>query len=253
MSTTPPASPAPSPPGPSSRGLRMRETFRTVVADHFADGAAPVHAELVFSDAPFDSDDEFLCDFYNEILHQGTCDRYTQDGVPLLAVLATDDRVPPYERMSLVGLLFRIATVAGRDEAECWPQPRSCGNPAAEARARAAVREAVPRLLARWEAEPVIVRMPLTAIAAAFPTTEAAQALLPELRTLAGRYRGRTLPGDYVRLAGTVIGRRENLLTAVEVLTSQYWSPTVRSAPLPGRAMHLLRQMLDRLLSTARA
>ncbi|MEW1639074.1 hypothetical protein AB0469_34085 [Streptomyces sp. NPDC093801] len=249
MPTTPPTSPAPSP------GPRIRETFRTVVADHFADAPAPapVHAELLFCDAPFDSDDDFLCDFYNEILHQGTCDGRTHEGVALLAVLATDDRVPPSMRMSLVHLLFRIATVTGHDEAESWPQPRSCGNPAAEARARAAVREAVPRLLARWEAEPVIVRMPLTALAAAFPTTEAAQALLPQLRTLAGRYRGRTLPGDYVRLAGTIVGRRENLLTAVELLTSQDWSPTVRSAPLPGRAVHLLRQMLERLLATARA
>ncbi|MFJ8013788.1 hypothetical protein [Streptomyces sp. NPDC096339] len=40
-------------PGP---GPRIREIFRTVVTDRFADRPAPAHPELVFADAPFDSD-----------------------------------------------------------------------------------------------------------------------------------------------------------------------------------------------------
>lgn len=51
---------------------------------------------------------------------------------------------------------------------------------------------------------------------------------MPRLRTLAGQYPGWTLSGDYVRLAGTMtVGKRENVLTAVEALTSQNWSPTI--------------------------
>ncbi|MFD7557419.1 hypothetical protein ACFV9E_23130 [Streptomyces sp. NPDC059835] len=234
-------------------GPRIREIFRTVVTDRIADRQAPAHAELLFADTPFDSDREFLGYFYNEILHQDTCNEHTHEVVPLLAVLATDDRVPPHERMSLVSLLFSIATVTDRHEAECWPQRHPQANPAAEERSRVFVEAALPQLLARWETECVTVRLALAAIAAAFPAAGASQHLLPSLRTLAGQYPGWTLPGDYVRLAGTItVGKRENILAAVEALTSQKWSPTVRSATLTGRALHLLDQMLSQLRATAK-
>ncbi|MFI8448751.1 hypothetical protein [Streptomyces erythrochromogenes] len=235
------------------RGPRIREIYRAVAADHFAEGAAPRHAALLFSDDSFASEEEFLGDFSNEILHQDTCGEFTHEGVPLLAALAIDDRVPIPQRMSLVSLLFSIATVADRHEAGCRPRPRSCPAPAAESRARASVQEVVPRLLERWEAESAGVRLALTAIAAAFPATEAARALLPGLRALALRYPGRTLPGDYVRLAGTmIVGERENVLGAVEALTSAHWSPTARSAPLTGRSLHLLDQMLNSIRASTR-
>ncbi|THA80272.1 hypothetical protein [Streptomyces sp. A0592] len=237
-------------PGP---GPRIREIFRTVVTDRFADRPAPAQAELLFADAPFDSDREFLGDFYNEILHQDTCNELTHEGVPLLAALAADDRVPPRERMSLVSLLFSIATVTERHEAECWPQAHPHADPAGEERARVAVEAALPQLLNRWETECVTVCLALTALAAAFPSAGTSQDLLPSLRTLAGQYPGWTLPGDYVRLAGTItVGKRENLLTAVEALTSQNWIPTVRSARLTGRALHLLDQMLSQIRATAK-
>ncbi|WP_405566700.1 hypothetical protein OG317_00370 [Streptomyces sp. NBC_01167] len=234
-------------------GPRIREIFRTVVTGRFADRPAPAHAELLFADAHFDSDGEFLGDFYNEILHQDTCNEHTHKGVPLLAVLAADDRVPPLERMSLVSLLFSIATVTDRHEAECWPQTHPHANPAGEERSRASVEAVLPQLLARWETEYVTVRLALAGIAAAFPSTGASQDLLPSLRTLAGQNPGWALPGDYVRLAGTItVGKRVNILTAVEALTSQHWSPTARSAPLTGRALHLLDQMLSQLRATAK-
>ncbi|MFD7838296.1 hypothetical protein [Streptomyces sp. NPDC059761] len=173
--------------------------------------------------------------------------------MPLLAVLADDDRVPPHERTSLVSLLFSIATVTDRHEAECWPQTHPPANPAGEERSRASVEAALPQLLARWETECVTVRLALAAIAAAFPTAGASQDLLPGLRMLARQHPGWTLPGDYVRLAGTItVSKRENILTAVEALTSQNWSPTARSAPLTGRALHLLDQMLSQLRATAK-
>ncbi|MDH6544862.1 hypothetical protein [Streptomyces sp. SPB4] len=235
------------------RGRRIREIFRTVVADRFADGSAPAHAELLFADVPFDSDGEFLGDFCNEILHQDTCNEQTHEGVPLLAVLAADDRVPPRERMSLVSLLFSIATVTERHEAECWPRTHPHADPAGEERSRASVQVALPQLLARWETECVTVRLALAAVAAAFPSAGASQDLLTGLRALAGQYPGWTLPGDYVRLAGTItVGNRENVLTAVEALTSQNWRPTARSAPLTGRALHLLDQMLGQLRATGK-
>ncbi|MFG2668532.1 hypothetical protein ACGFY6_30385 [Streptomyces sp. NPDC048387] len=226
----------------------MREIFRTVMTDHFAGKPAPAHAWLLLADTPFDSDPEFLGDFCDEILHQGTCDERTHEGVPLLVALAADDRVPPRERMSLVSLLFAIGTVTDRQEAGCWPETPPHAHPRGEERARAAVEAALPRLLARWETEHVGVRMALASLAAAFPSAGPSQELLPGLRTLAARYRGRTVPGDYVRLAGTItVGDRKNVLTAVEALTTRYWSPTHRPAPLTGRALHLLEQMLRRL------
>ncbi|MFD9081710.1 hypothetical protein [Streptomyces erythrochromogenes] len=224
-----------------------------MLTDGFADRPALAHAELLFANAPYDSDRELLGDFYNEILHQDTCSEHTHEGVPLLAVLAADDRVPPRERMSLVSLLFSIATVTERHEAECWPQRHPHANPAGEERSRASVEAVLPQLLERWETECVTVRLALAAIAAAFPSAGASEDLLPRLRTMAGQYPGWTLPGDYVRLAGTIaVGRRENLLTAVESLTRQNWSPTARSAPLTGRALHLLDQMLSQLRATAK-
>ncbi|MFD5618669.1 hypothetical protein [Streptomyces yangpuensis] len=208
----------------------------------------------MYAEGSFDSEREFLGDFYGEILHQDTCDEFTHEGVPLLAAFAIDDRVPSLERMSMVSLLFAIATVADRHEADCRPRARSHAAPAAEARARASVQEVVPRLLERWDAECVGVRMALTAIAAAFPTTAAARALLPRLRASAARYPGWTLPGDFVRLAGVMtVGRREHVLAAVEALTRDYWNPTARAAPVTGRSLHLLDQMLSRIRADARA
>ncbi|GAA0272442.1 hypothetical protein GCM10010302_07550 [Streptomyces polychromogenes] len=242
---------AAAPSTPSSEP-RLREIFRTVMTDRFAGRPAPAHAWLLLTDTPFDSDEEFLSDFSHEILHQGTCNGHTHEGVPLLVALATDDRVPPRERMSLVSFLFSIATVTDRQEAACWPETPPHADPRAEARARAAVEAALPQLLARWETEHAGVRMALAALAAAFPSAVPSQDLLPGLRTLARTYPGWTLPGDYVRLAGTItVGDRTNVLTAVEALTSQYWSPTHRPAPLTGRALHLLDQMLRRLWATA--
>ncbi|MGX1507512.1 UNVERIFIED_CONTAM: hypothetical protein RKD43_006137 [Streptomyces graminofaciens] len=159
----------------------------------------------------------------------------------------------PRERMSLVSLLFSIATVAERHGAECWPRTRPLVNPAGEKRAREAVETAVPQLFDRWVTECVAVRLSLAAIAAAFPSAGASQDLLPDLRTLAGKYPGRTLPGDYVRLAGIItVGRCENVFAAVEALTTRDWTPTARSAPIMGRAIHLLDQMLGRIRATTK-
>ncbi|MFF4323234.1 hypothetical protein [Streptomyces sp. NPDC001568] len=95
--------------------------------------------------------------------------------------------------------------------------------------------------------------MALAAIAAALPSADASQDLLPELRTPAGEFPGWTLPGDYVRLAGTItVGNRQSVLTAVEALARLNWRPTARSAPLVGRALHLLDQMLGRLRATTK-
>ncbi|MFI1652919.1 hypothetical protein ACH4XT_39150 [Streptomyces avidinii] len=71
--------------------------------------------------------------------------------MPLLAVLAADDRVPLLERMSLVSSLFSVVTVTDRHEAECWPQVHPHANPAGEERSRASDEAALPQLLERWE------------------------------------------------------------------------------------------------------
>lgn len=80
---------------------------------------------------------------------------HTYEGVPLLAVLAAVDRVPPLERMSLVSLLFSIATVTDRHEAECWPQTHPHANPAGEEHSRASVEASWPwRRLRRPSRQP---------------------------------------------------------------------------------------------------
>ncbi|MFJ1567488.1 hypothetical protein [Streptomyces erythrochromogenes] len=49
-----------------------------------------------------------------------------------------------------------------------------------------------------------------------------------------------------------IVGKRENVLGAVEALTSAYGSPTARSAPLTGRSLHLLDQMPSRIRASTR-
>ncbi|MFD9160897.1 hypothetical protein ACFVZ8_02630 [Streptomyces sp. NPDC059558] len=68
-----------------------------------------------------------------------------------------------------------------RHEAACRPQAHPRANPAGEERARASVEAALPQLLARWETECATVRIVLAAIAAAFPSADASQGLLPGL------------------------------------------------------------------------
>lgn len=124
----------------------IRRLFRDVITDRLA-GPQPPQAAMLFQSSvdPFWTDDRFfLGDFYNEILHQDTCQPDTADGVPLLATLAVDDRVPPQQRFEAVDLLLHAATVAGRHLADCWPNAPRHTDPESEKRAREAVRYCSP-------------------------------------------------------------------------------------------------------------
>lgn len=90
-------------------------------------GRRPYRAAMLFSaeiDPYWEDEWSSLGDFYNEILHQDTCQPATADGLTLLAALALDDRVPVRHRFEIRKILFAAATVAER------PCRRLAGDPA---------------------------------------------------------------------------------------------------------------------------
>ncbi len=184
-----------------------------------------------------------------EILHQDTpCQPSTADGVPLLAALSIDDRVPPQQRFRAVGLLFSIATAAGRHLADCWPDPPRYADPGSEDRAREAVRSCVPDLLARWASECPAVRLALAGLAVVFPTARTLPALTPRLQGFVEQHPRGTDIGDYVRfILILAAGDDAQTLATVDSLTADRWTGTSRTAPTTARTLHLLGQMLNRI------
>ncbi|MGW5233018.1 hypothetical protein ACWEQU_12100 [Streptomyces nodosus] len=228
----------------------IRRVFRDVIADRLTDPRPPQAAMLFQSSVdPFWTDDRFfLGDFYNEILHQDTCQPGTVDGVPLLTALAVDDRVPPQQRFEAIDLLFSTATAAERHLADCWPNSPRHADPESEDRAREAVRSCTPDLLARWAAECPAVRLALAGLAVVFPTARTLPALTPRLRGFVEQHPQGTDIGDYVRFILVLAAENDDqTLATVESLTDAYWKGTSRGAPTPARAVHLLGQMLNRV------
>ncbi|BAU87779.1 hypothetical protein SLA_6913 [Streptomyces laurentii] len=192
----------------------------------------------------------FLADFYNEILHQDTCRPDTADGLALVAALAVDDRIPARQRFEAISLLFEAATVTERHLAETGPATPQQGDPDSEARARSAVQDHVPDLLARWPAECPAVRLALAGLAVVFPTDRTLAALRPRLRTFVDRHPQGTDIGDYARFVLVLAAQDDGrILTATEKLTEAYWTGTARGVPTRPRALHLLGQMLTRVRS----
>ncbi|MFD0077888.1 hypothetical protein ACFVIY_36230 [Streptomyces sp. NPDC127166] len=230
-------------------GPPIRQLFRDVIADRLP-SPRPPQASMLF-DAEADrywDDQSFLGDFYNEILHQDTCQPATADGLALLAALAVDDRIPARHRFQAVGLLFRAATVAERHLAETWPATPQHTDPDSEARVRSAVQAHVPDLLARWSAECPAVRLPLAGLAVVFPSDRTLPALTPRLRTFLHQYPQGTGIGDYVRFVLVLAAQDEDqTLTVTEKLTDAYWTGTARGVPARARALHLLGQMLTKV------
>ncbi|WP_420037764.1 hypothetical protein ACN2WE_40900 [Streptomyces sp. cg28] len=230
-------------------GPPIRQLFRDVIADRLP-GRRPRQAAMMF-DAGIDpcwDDRSFLGDFYNEILHQDTCQPATADGLVLLAALAVDDRIPARHRFQAVDLLFRAATVAERRLAETWPATPRHADPDSEVRARSAVQARTPDLLTRWSAECPAVRLALAGLAVVFPTDRTLTALTPRLQTFTHQHPQGTDIGDYVRFV-LVLAAQDNdrILTVTEKLTDAYWTGTTRGVPTRARALHLLGQMLAKV------
>lgn len=227
----------------------IRRVFREVVAEWFP-GDKPAQAGTLFGaevDPTWD-DRGFLADFYSEILHQDTCQPHTAEGVPLLAALAGDGRVPARERFGATCLLFRAATVAERHCAESWPAAPAYADSDSEARARAAVAGCAPQLLGRWGEECAAVRLALGGLAVVFANDRTAGALDARLKVFVERYPPGTDVGDYVRfLLVTASQDEDRILTATERFTDAYWRGTARGAPVRARAWHLVGQMLGRI------
>ncbi|GAB7184585.1 hypothetical protein ATKI12_4416 [Kitasatospora sp. Ki12] len=231
----------------------LHRIFRTVAVDRFRGFAMPPHAGLLLGRefGPWSSDREFLGEFHNEIHHQDTCDKATTQGVPLLVALAVDDRVPARERMGLVMALFRIATEADRHRAEYWPGAHPQADPAAAARARAAVGHHLAEVLARWDAECLGVRLALAALGAAFRDSPVAARLRRRVKALADERGEETSVGGYLRFVTLIAGGTDRqVLTAVTSPTASHWRATHPEAPLQARAVHLLDQMLSQVRAT---
>ncbi|MGV9270723.1 hypothetical protein ACWDRR_39500 [Kitasatospora sp. NPDC003701] len=230
-------------------GPPIRQLFRNVIADRLP-GRRPPQAAMLF-DAEIDphrDDRSFLGDFYNEILHQDTCQPTTADGLALLAALAVDDRVPARQRFQAVHLLVRAATVGERHLAQTWPNTPQQADPDSEARARSVVRARTPDLLTRWPAECPAVRLALAGLAVVSPTDRTLPALTPRLQTFANQHPHGSNIGDYVRFVLVMAAQDDDRTLAVtEKLTDACWAGTTRGVPTRARALHLLDQMLARV------
>jgi hypothetical protein len=228
---------------------QTRQLFRDVIADRMP-GCRPPQAVMLFGSEidPCWDDRNFLADFYNEILHQDTCQPATADGLSLIAALAVDDRIPARQRFQAVDLLFNAATVAERHLAETWPATPQHADPDSEARARSAVQAHLPTLLTRWPAECPAVRLALAGLAVVFPTDRTLPALTPRLRTFTHQHPQGTDVGDYVRFVLVLAAQDEDrILATTEKLTDVYWTGTARGVPTRARALHLLGQMLTKV------
>ena len=104
------------------------------------------------------------------------------------AAIAVDDRVPARHRFDAIDLLFDIATVSDRHQAECWPQQPPHADPVSEEAARSAVHKHVSELLARWGGECPAVRLALAGLAVVFPNDRTLAALTPRLRGFADQH-----------------------------------------------------------------
>ncbi|GAA3030702.1 hypothetical protein GCM10020229_47640 [Kitasatospora albolonga] len=227
-------------------GPPIRQLFRNVIADCLP-GRRPPQAAMLFDAEidPFWDDRSFLGAFYNEILHQDTCQPATADGLVLPAILAADDRVPARHRFQAVHLLFRAATVAEHHLAETWPDSPRHADPDSEARARSAVQARTPDLLNRWSAECPAVRLALAGLAVVFPTDRTLPALAPRLHGFTNQHGRGTDIGDYVRFVLVLASQNEERIrTLTESLTGAHWAGTARELPTRARALHLLGQML---------
>ncbi|MFJ9690908.1 hypothetical protein [Kitasatospora sp. NPDC101183] len=231
----------------------MRRIFRAVAVDRFGSGAMPPHAELLFGPGfgPWDSDRDFLGQFYNEIHHQDTCDRFTAEGVPLLVALAVDGRVRAQERMGLVKVLFGIATETDRHRAEYWPGAHPQADAAAAVRARSAVEGHLPEVLARWDGECLGVRLALAALGVVFRDSPATVTLRQRVEALAGEHQEKATVVGFLRFVMLLVdGTDRQVLSAVESRTMSYWRASHREVPLQARAVHLLDQMLSQVRTT---
>lgn len=231
-------------------GPPIRRIFRDVITDR-VDGPRPPQAAMLFeptADPWWKDDRSFLGDFYNDILHQDTCQPDTADAVPLLAALAADDRVPARQRFEAVDLLFNIATVTERHLATSWPHLPPHADPASEDHARTAVQSCITDLLARWRLECPAVRLALASLAVLSPTARTQPALTPRLQGFVDQHPRGSDIGDYVRFLLVLAARDDDrTLTAVETFTTARWKGTFRAAPTHARAVHLLGQMLSRV------
>ncbi|MGW1013201.1 hypothetical protein ACWD4X_24575 [Streptomyces termitum] len=205
-------------------GPPIRRLFRDDVADRMPDRKPPQAVMLFGTDIDTCWDDRsFLTDFYSEILHQDDCGPDTAEGLSLAVALALDARIPARQRFQAVRLLFSAATVAERRLAEAWPGVPRHADADSEARARHAVRDRVPELLARWPEECPAVRLALAGLAVVFPTDRTLPALAARLRVFAHRYPQGTDVGDQVRFVLVMATRDDDrILAATEKLTDAF-------------------------------
>ncbi|MFK4071603.1 hypothetical protein [Streptomyces sp. NPDC029674] len=120
---------------------------------------------------PYESAADFLADLDDAVAHQGTALPGTAEAVPFLVAVATEPAVPVTARVLLLVDLLRHSTAGVSDDVALADRNAALGRASTETEAqhavRHAVRDAVPRLLARWDEASDAERFVLAALAAA--------------------------------------------------------------------------------------
>jgi hypothetical protein len=217
---------APTPARQQARGLRYtaRSGGRSEVL-----AVAEVARRIATDEAPVgldasDCDDvtELLGDLFDEVLHQDSCYPWTAAGVPLIAVLAAEERLTDYHRAWVMLDLYMIATVGRRRLARTADALHALGKPATETpdvvAARTAVAAALPALIARWPTESELAQFMLAGLAAACP--EAAASLHRNLDDLRSRYDGTSRATTMALVRGLAFADMTAVETALGELES---------------------------------
>ena len=126
------------------------------------------------------------------VLHQGSCYSATSHVIPFLARLISSDAIPAERRADLYRDLLYAATRHGQSLITDADRAAARGRQPSPAswtpEVRNAVKAVTSALLARWEREPSLIRVLLSALAGLFP--EQGAALRDEVRQMAERYPG---------------------------------------------------------------
>jgi hypothetical protein len=213
----PPVAVAPAPPagglslapdvsaGRAARPQSLDAVGWAMLEDAYGPAQALPALLAALADAPAEWD-ERLGDLVNRLLHQGSCYSASGPAVAVLAQMITGESLPAARRRDVyctliwAAGLYRDDLIADADQAAALGRSPRPG-PFTE-QVHDAIGAAMPRLLARWGAEPSANQLALAVLAAIFPA--AGQAIRGAVAQLAAALAG-TQAGCYARCAHQLI------------------------------------------------